>query len=219
MRMRNYYHFGIKKSPASSISYNRSDIKSMKPDSPNMFRFDITNNGKPLSLEEQNALGLTLKIDDISFTPDTDAKFYLNFGKTKVKCKLVQNEDGSYSLIPSCPFAIPALLLQAGKYNIRVSISPDGNITEKVTFDVTVMKNRTIPVENTVYVYQKDPENPEEEPEPQKDTVRTPVFVASKESSQDTYGLKKTSDGYVVDYVVTVTNTGDPGKNDVSGRG
>ena len=93
----------------------------------------------------------------------------------------------------------------------------EGNSTRKVTFDVTVIKNRTTPVENTVYVYQKDPENPEEEPEPQTDTVRTPVFVASKESSQDTYGLKKTSDGYVVDYVVTVTNTGDPDKNDVSG--
>ena len=130
------YHFGIKKSPASSISYNRSDIKSMKPDSPNMFRFDITNNGKPLSLEEQNALGLTLKIDDISFTPNTDAKFYLNFGKTKVKCKLVQNEDGSYSLIPSCPFAIPALLLQAGEYNVIVSISPNDSITEKAVFKV-----------------------------------------------------------------------------------
>lgn len=93
----------------------------------------------------------------------------------------------------------------------------EGKETRRVSFDVTVKKNQDKVVENTAKVYPKDPENPGEEPEPQTSTVRTPVFVASKESSQDTYGIKKTDDGYVIDYVVKVTNTGDPKKGDVAG--
>ena len=94
----------------------------------------------------------------------------------------------------------------------------EGNETRRVSFDVTVKKNQKEVVENTANVYPKDPENPnDEEQKPQTSTVRTPVFVASKESSQDTYGLKKTDDGYVIDYVVKVKNTGDPEKGDVAG--
>ena len=93
----------------------------------------------------------------------------------------------------------------------------EGKETRRVSFDVTVKKNQDKVVENTAKVYPKDPENPDEDPEPQTSTVRTPVFVASKESSQDTYGIKKTDDGYVIDYVVKVTNTGDPKKGDVAG--
>ena len=93
----------------------------------------------------------------------------------------------------------------------------EGKETRIVSFDVTVKKNQDKVVENTANVYPKDPENPDEDPEPQTSTVRTPVFVASKESSQDTYGIKKTDDGYVIDYVVKVTNTGDPKKGDVAG--
>ena len=93
----------------------------------------------------------------------------------------------------------------------------DGKETRRVSFDVTVKKNQDKVVENTANVYPKDPENPDKDPEPQTSTVRTPVFVASKESSQDTHGLKKTDDGYVIDYVVKVKNTGDPEKGDVAG--
>lgn len=59
------YHFGIKKNQPSNLSYNRSDMKHLQLGDSNTVHFEITNDGKPLSKEEQKSMGVKLQIDDM----------------------------------------------------------------------------------------------------------------------------------------------------------
>jgi hypothetical protein len=130
------YHFGIQKSQPSDLSYNRSDMKHLNLDDSNTIKFEITNDGKPLSKDEQKSIGVTLQIDDISISPYSDKNIIYTAGNVDVRCKLVQNDDGSYSLIPSCPAGVPILALEAGNYTVKVSVSMDDSITETGEFTV-----------------------------------------------------------------------------------
>ena len=130
------YHFGINKSQPSGLSYKRSDMKHLKLNDSNTIRFEITNDGKVLSKEEQKSIGVKLQIDDISVTPVSDNNIIYKMGSAKVKCKLEQNDDGSYSLITDCPTGIPIIGLQAGDYAVKVSVSLDDSVTEEGTFAV-----------------------------------------------------------------------------------
>lgn len=130
------YHFGIRKQQPSGLSYNRSDMKHLNLNDTNTVKFEITNDGKPLSKEEQKSIGVSLQIDDISISPNTDKNLIYTAGNVDVKCKLVQNDDGSYSLIPSCPAGVPILALEAGDYTVKVSVSMDDSIIETGEFTV-----------------------------------------------------------------------------------
>lgn len=130
------YHFGIQKQQPSGLCYNRSDMKHLNLDDTNTVKFEITNDGKPLSKEEQKSIGVSLQIDDIGISPTTDKNIIYTAGNVKVKCKLEQNDDGSYSLIPNCPAGVPIIGLQAGDYTIKVSVSTDDSITEEAQFTV-----------------------------------------------------------------------------------
>lgn len=130
------YHFGIQKSQPSDLSYNRSDMKHLNLDDSNTVKFEITNDGQPLSKDEQKSIGVTLQIDDISISPYSDKNIIYTAGNVDVRCKLVQNDDGSYSLIPSCPAGVPILALEAGDYTVKVSVSMDDSITETGEFTV-----------------------------------------------------------------------------------
>lgn len=130
------YHFGIKKSQPSGLSYKRSEMKHLQLNDSNTIRFEITNDGQTLSKEEQKSIGVKLQIEDISVTPVSDKNFIYRMGSAKVKCKLEQNDDGSYSLIPDCSTGIPIIGLQAGDYAVKVSVSLDDNVTEEGTFSV-----------------------------------------------------------------------------------
>lgn len=130
------YHFGIRKQQPSGLSYKRSDMKHLNLSDSNTVKFEITNDGKPLSKEEQKSIGVSLQIDDISISPITDKNLIYTAGNVDVKCKLVQNDDGSYSLIPSCPAGVPILALEAGDYTVKVSVSMDDSIIETGEFTV-----------------------------------------------------------------------------------
>ena len=130
------YHFGIKKSQPSGLSYKRSDMKHLQLNDSNTIRFEITNDGQTLSKEEQKSIGVKLQIEDISVTPVSDKNIIYRMGSAKVKCKLEQNDDGSYSLIPDCPTGVPIIGLQAGDYAVKVSVSLDDSVTEEGTFAV-----------------------------------------------------------------------------------
>ena len=123
------YHFGIKKSQPSNLSYDRSDMGNLQLDDTNTIKFQLTNDGKPLNKEEQKSIGVQLQIDDISVASVKE-------GFVKVNCKLEQNDDGSYSLVPECPFGVPLFGLQAGNYTVRVSVSMDDKVTEEASFEV-----------------------------------------------------------------------------------
>lgn len=130
------YQFGIRKQQPSGLSYNRSDMKNLNLDDTNTIRFEITNDGKVLNKEEQKSIGVFLQIDDISISPINDKNLIYTAGNIDVKCKLIQNDDGSYSLIPSCPAGVPILTLEAGDYTVKVSVSMDDSIAEIGEFTI-----------------------------------------------------------------------------------
>lgn len=130
------YHFGIKTDQPSGLSYMRSDMKDPDLSNSNTVRFEITNDGQTLSKEEQKAIGVRLQIDDISAEPISDKNLIYKMGSTKVKCKLEQNDDGSYSLIPGCPKLVPIIALLAGEYVVKVSISLDDSVTSEAVFTI-----------------------------------------------------------------------------------
>lgn len=130
------YHFGIEKQQASGISYDRADMKNLRLDDTNTIKFEITNDGQPLSKEEQKAIGVSLQIDDVSIVPVSDKNIIYTTGKVDVKCRLEQNDDGSYSLIPSCPAGVPVIGLEAGDYTVKVSVSLDDSVAEEAEFTV-----------------------------------------------------------------------------------
>lgn len=130
------YHFGIEMIEPDSTSYQRSDMKKLKLDDNNTYKFRITNDGNVLSKEEQKSIGVSLQIDDVNITPYSDKNLIYTAGNVDVKCKLKQHDDGSYSLIPSCPAGVPIIGLQAGDYTVKVSVSLDDSVTEQATFTV-----------------------------------------------------------------------------------
>ncbi len=134
------YNFGIQKQQIPGLSYNRSDMKDLILDDSNTIKFKLTNDGKPLSKEEQKSIGVTLQIDDIIMSPADDESIISKIGWLDVECKLVQNDDGSYSLIPSCPYLMPIIALEAGDYTVKISVSLDDNVTETGEFAVVPSK-------------------------------------------------------------------------------
>lgn len=130
------YYFGINKDSPSGLSYNRLDMKHLKLDDSNTVRFEITNDGKPLSKEEQKEIGVKLQIDDVTVVAPSGGNIISKAGNIKADCKLKQNDDGSYSLIPGCPVGVPIIGLQAGEYTVRVSVSLDDSVTEDAVFSL-----------------------------------------------------------------------------------
>ena len=129
------YNLDIKTDQPENLSYNRSDIGKLKLDDSNTIKFQITNDGKPLTKAEQQSIGVELTISDLSCQQYEDSNIVYTAGKTMVKCELVQNDDGSYSIIPGSPFLTPAISLQAGTYTVEVSIA-DMDIKATGTFTV-----------------------------------------------------------------------------------
>lgn len=130
------YHFDIEMIEPSVTSYHRSDMKKLTLDDTNTYKFRIKNDGKVLSKEEQKSIGVSLQIDDVATVPYSDNNIIYKAGNVEVKCKLKQNDDGSYSLIPSCPTGVPIIGLQAGEYTVKVSVSLDNTVTEQAVFTV-----------------------------------------------------------------------------------
>ncbi len=130
------YHFGIRKQQPEKLAYNRCDMKQLSLNDTNTVRFELTNDGKPMSKEEQKSVGVSLQIDDISIADYADRNIIYTAGSVDVKCSLEQNDDGSYTLIPSCPAGVPIIALQAGEYTVGVSVSKDAAVTEKGQFTV-----------------------------------------------------------------------------------
>lgn len=130
------YNLGINVSQPSGLSYDRADMKQLDLDDSNTIKFDITSDGIVLTKEEQEQIGVSLRIDDISVTPYSDNNIVYTAGKIKVKCKLEQNDDGSWSLIPDCPGGVPIIGLQAGDYIVKVSTDRDDTVTGEAIFTV-----------------------------------------------------------------------------------
>lgn len=126
------YEFGIEMSQPSNLSYLRSELKDISDS--NTVKFKLTNYGVPLSKDEQKQIGVSLVVDGVDFTPGKDKNFMSKLGVSQANIKLKLNDDGSYSLIPSCPPLIPSTGVKAGTYKVKVVVNTDKGISETAEF-------------------------------------------------------------------------------------
>ena len=149
------YHFGIvveepdiyvpsEKMPRdfnlSGITYDRFYIKKISFDSTNTVRFVLKNDGVPLSKEEQEEIGVSLVLVSLDYEkPENGLLAYiLNLVSTKtMKGHLIQNSDGSYSLIPDVPVKVfTKLRIKTGTYNALVKVSNSDSVSANGRFVV-----------------------------------------------------------------------------------
>jgi len=129
------YNLGIDAEQPEPLTYLRGDLTGGSEEGGSLV-FRITNDGTALSKEELESMGVGLEVDSVS-CDDSGVSGALNrFGKTLVKCKLSQNDDGSYTLEPKEKVAFTAFLIKAGDYTVQVRLTTDETITALGTFSV-----------------------------------------------------------------------------------
>lgn len=134
------HNFGIEVIQPSGLTYNRGDLHNLSLTDANTVKFRLTDDGKALTREEQKSFGVKLEIASVDVTRASDKNFVNWCGRFKTSCKLVQNDDGSYSLDPSCSKAVPILMIIPGDYTVTVKVSLDDSITEEGRFTITASK-------------------------------------------------------------------------------
>lgn len=127
------YDPGIQVNQPQGLSYYRR-TSGDSDQAPQYITFHITNNGLPLTVEEQEELQLKLKLDSITCDNSAVEGFLNRFGKILVSCDLAPNDDGSVSLIPKPIIPYTAFLTMAGVYTVTVSIETEPGITATGTF-------------------------------------------------------------------------------------
>lgn len=120
------YHFGIDVDQPDPLSYLRGDLDQRTGDGD--VTFWLTNDGIPLTKEEQKEIGVKLKITDTTCDNSAIESYFNWFGKGLVDCKLQQNDDGSYTLTPQS-FLPVAFLIMAGDYTVTVALDQDNTVT------------------------------------------------------------------------------------------
>jgi hypothetical protein len=120
------YHFGIEVDQPDPLSYLRGKLSERTGDGDVTFR--ITNDGIPLTKEEQKEIGVKLKITDTTCDNSAVEGYFNWLGQGLVDCKLTQNDDGSYTLTPQS-FLPVAFLIMAGDYTVTVALNQDDTIT------------------------------------------------------------------------------------------
>ena len=129
-------HYGIlTEQPDKDVNYLRTSLKVRRTDGDRVV-FRITNNDIPLTKEQLKFLGTTLKVGSISCDSSGISGWADTFGKWLAACKLVQNDDGSYSLEPRLPMPFAAFLVQAGAYTVEVFVSADESVTSVGKFSI-----------------------------------------------------------------------------------
>lgn len=126
------YDLGIQVNQPDGLIYNRRTAGN-DPNSKYII-FHITNEGIPLTNEQQKDLKVKLKVASV-VCDNSDVEGFLNrFGKILAKCDLKLNDDGSYSLIPRPVIPFTAFLTMAGEYTVTVNIDAEPSITEAGSF-------------------------------------------------------------------------------------
>lgn len=131
------YNFGLITDQPADLTYDRSEIGDIVFDQNNTVTFMITNDGIPLTAEEQDSLGLSLEITGVDFTDSEDRGIWDWLSTKLMGCELERNEDGSYSLIPTIPqFFFTTLFINDGRYTASVEVTNDEGITSEGYFDL-----------------------------------------------------------------------------------
>ncbi len=125
------YHFGIEVDQPDPLSYLRGDLDNRTGDRD--LTFWLTNDGTRLSKEQQDAIGVKLKISDITCDNSAVDGWFNFFGRFLVDCKLKQHDDGSYTVTPRS-FLPVAFLLMAGEYTVTTTVDRDNTVTAQGHF-------------------------------------------------------------------------------------
>ena len=126
----------------SGVTYDRSEIRNIVFDESNTVKFIINNDGVPLSVEEQQNIGVSLVIDSVEYTPSETKGMFDWLASKLMNCRLEQNPDGSYSLIPEVPFFFfTTLFIKEGTYTAHVKLSNDDSVVAAGSF--TLVRNKS----------------------------------------------------------------------------
>lgn len=129
------YNLGIDVEQPEPLTYLRGDLTGGSEEGGSLC-FRITNDGTALSKEELETMGVGLEVDSVSCDNSGVSGVLNRFGKTLVKCRLRQNDDGSYTLEPKEKVAFTAFLIKAGDYTVQVKLTTDETVTASGTFSV-----------------------------------------------------------------------------------
>lgn len=121
------YDFGIDVNQPDPLTYYRSSSGRSKEGGSLTFR--ITNEGTPLTKEEQKELDLKLEVTSTVCDDSRVTGFFNRLGKVNAGCTLKRNDDGSYTLAinPIIPFT--SFLTKAGDYTVTVTLNRDSTVT------------------------------------------------------------------------------------------
>lgn len=127
------YHFGIQVDQPDPLTYLRKSSSSGSQEGSSLV-FRITNDGVPLSAEEQDSIKVRLETSDVSCDDSAVEGFFNRFGSYPAKCDLRRNDDGSYTLVPLLRAPFTAFLMKAGVYTVTVAVDQDPAVTAQGTF-------------------------------------------------------------------------------------
>lgn len=129
------YNFGIQVDQPDSLTYYRKSAGDGSTNGSSVI-FWITNDGIPLTKEQQKDLGIGLTVTSVSCDDSAINGFFHRFGNILAECDLKRNDDGSYTLSPTPVAPFTAFLMKAGFYTVTVSLSKDDTITAIGTFNM-----------------------------------------------------------------------------------
>lgn len=111
------YDLGIEVIQPDDLTYERGKLGEI--DENNAIVFRLTDGGKPLSKEELEAGGISLTVDDITVDDSTaGAAGFLAFQNAKMTLR--QNDDGTFTLVPSMPVPLMPYIIKGGDYTVTV---------------------------------------------------------------------------------------------------
>jgi hypothetical protein len=128
------YHFGIEVDQPDPLVYYRRDTGGQTGSQ--LLTFRITNDGLPLSAQEQDEIGVRLKTVDVSVDSSNVNGLINLFSIFPAKCTLIRGDDGSYTMIPNPIIPFTAFLTHAGDYTVTVMVDADPGITATGTFNM-----------------------------------------------------------------------------------
>ena len=131
-------NLAIETDQPENLCYKRSALKKKDIMSAQHVRFILTNDGVPLTKEDLENAGISLAVTDISADESKEGKIVQIFGIKDGKAHLVQNDDGSYALIPETAWGLPLMkpLTKAGYYEVTVEAGGDHAVTASGSYRI-----------------------------------------------------------------------------------
>lgn len=121
------YNFGLEVDQPDPLSYYRRYIRDGSMEG-GAITFWLTNDGQRMTREEIDQSGAELEVTNIVCDNSNVEGFLHTFGKVLANAKLVENDDGSYTLKPTGKMAFTAFLTMAGDYTVDVCVAADPSL-------------------------------------------------------------------------------------------